>query len=68
MVRRVFRRTEPAIQVKGHDDLLVYRAKCCNPIRGEAIAGYITVGRGISVHSLNCANVENLLLGSREAG
>jgi len=62
MVKRVFRRTESAIQVKGYDDLLVYRAKCCNPIRGEEIAGYITVGRGISVHSTNCPNVENLLL------
>ncbi len=62
MVKRVFRRTDSAIQVKGYDDLLVYRAKCCNPIRGEAIAGYITVGRGISVHSVNCEKVENLLL------
>ncbi|MBI4446362.1 MAG: bifunctional (p)ppGpp synthetase/guanosine-3',5'-bis(diphosphate) 3'-pyrophosphohydrolase [Acidobacteria bacterium] len=62
MVKKVFRRTDSAIQVKGHDDLLVYRAKCCNPIRGEEIIGYITVGRGISVHSTSCPNVENLLL------
>src|SRR5690606_16298438 len=61
MVRKVLRR-DSAIQVKGHDDLLVYRAKCCNPIRGEDVIGYITVGRGISVHSTNCPNVENLLL------
>jgi len=62
MVRRVLRRSDPTIQVKGHDDLLVYRAKCCNPIPGEEIAGYITVGRGISVHSTSCPNVESLLL------
>ncbi|MFB3906743.1 MAG: bifunctional (p)ppGpp synthetase/guanosine-3',5'-bis(diphosphate) 3'-pyrophosphohydrolase [Acidobacteriota bacterium] len=62
MVRRVLRRSDSTIQVKGHDDLLVYRAKCCNPIPGEEIAGYITVGRGISVHSTSCPNVENLLL------
>jgi len=50
-----------AIQVHGHDDLMVYRAKCCNPIRGEAIAGYITRGKGIAVHSKNCPNVQSLV-------
>ena len=64
MVSKVFRRNESAIQVKGHDDLLVYRAKCCDPIRGEEIIGYITSGRGISIHSINCPNVEKLLLDS----
>jgi GTP pyrophosphokinase len=49
------------IKVKGIDDLLVYRAKCCNPIRGEAIVGYVTRGKGIAVHSLNCTNVQNLM-------
>jgi GTP pyrophosphokinase len=49
------------IKVKGIDDLLVYRAKCCNPIRGEAIVGYVTRGKGIAVHSLSCTNVQNLM-------
>ncbi len=49
------------IKVKGIDDLLVYRAKCCNPIRGEAIVGYVTRGKGIAVHSTNCSNVQNLM-------
>jgi guanosine-3',5'-bis(diphosphate) 3'-pyrophosphohydrolase len=49
------------IKVKGMDDLLVYRAKCCNPIRGEAIVGYVTRGKGIAVHAVNCTNVQNLL-------
>jgi GTP pyrophosphokinase len=48
--------------VKGHDDLLVYRAKCCNPIKGEDVIGYVTVGRGISVHSTTCPNLERLLM------
>ncbi len=52
---------DPAIEVHGHDDLMVYRAKCCNPIRGEEVIGYITRGKGIAVHSKNCANVQNLL-------
>jgi GTP pyrophosphokinase len=49
------------IKVKGMDDLLVYRAKCCNPIRGEAIVGYVTRGKGVAVHSTNCSNVTNLM-------
>ncbi|MEE8161246.1 MAG: bifunctional (p)ppGpp synthetase/guanosine-3',5'-bis(diphosphate) 3'-pyrophosphohydrolase [Acidobacteriota bacterium] len=62
MVNKVLRRSDEAIQVRGYDDLLVYRARCCSPIRGEEIIGYITVGRGISVHSVSCPNVESLLL------
>ncbi|MBI4907121.1 MAG: bifunctional (p)ppGpp synthetase/guanosine-3',5'-bis(diphosphate) 3'-pyrophosphohydrolase [Acidobacteria bacterium] len=49
------------VKVKGIDDVLVYRAKCCNPIRGEAIVGYVTRGKGIAVHSQNCKNVQSLL-------
>ena len=49
------------IKVKGADDLMVYRAKCCNPIRGESIVGYVTRGKGVAVHSLNCTNVQNLM-------
>ncbi|HSR68160.1 MAG TPA: bifunctional (p)ppGpp synthetase/guanosine-3',5'-bis(diphosphate) 3'-pyrophosphohydrolase [Acidobacteriota bacterium] len=60
--RKVYEDSGGAIQVKGHDDLMVNRAKCCNPIRGEEIVGYITVGRGITIHSTQCRNVENLLL------
>jgi len=55
---------DAAIQVHGHDDLLVYRSKCCNPIRGEEIVGYITRGKGIAVHSKTCPNVQNLLYDS----
>ncbi|MEP7352368.1 MAG: bifunctional (p)ppGpp synthetase/guanosine-3',5'-bis(diphosphate) 3'-pyrophosphohydrolase [Acidobacteriota bacterium] len=49
------------IKVKGVDDLLTYRAACCNPIRGEPIVGYVTRGKGIAVHSQNCSNVQNLM-------
>jgi GTP diphosphokinase / guanosine-3',5'-bis(diphosphate) 3'-diphosphatase len=55
---------EIAIQVHGHDDLMVYRAKCCNPIRGEEIVGYVTRGKGIAVHSRSCPNVQNLFYDS----
>jgi len=49
------------IKVRGFDDLMVFRARCCNPIRGEKIVGYITRGKGVSVHSATCPNVVNLL-------
>jgi guanosine-3',5'-bis(diphosphate) 3'-pyrophosphohydrolase len=49
------------ISVKGHGDLLAFLAKCCNPLPGEDIVGYITRGRGVSVHSVDCPNVKNLL-------
>ncbi|HTQ80104.1 MAG TPA: bifunctional (p)ppGpp synthetase/guanosine-3',5'-bis(diphosphate) 3'-pyrophosphohydrolase [Thermoanaerobaculia bacterium] len=52
---------EGPIAVKGHGDLLSYLAKCCNPLPGEEIVGYITRGRGVSVHSVDCPNVRNLL-------
>src|SRR5207245_2401034 len=60
VVRRVFG-DHNAITVKGQGDLLVYRARCCTPIRGEAVIGYITRGKGVAVHSVNCPNVTNLL-------
>jgi len=60
-VKRMLGMEEAVVVVKGHDDLMVYRSKCCNPIPGDDIIGYVTRGRGIAVHSKNCPNVENLL-------
>jgi guanosine-3',5'-bis(diphosphate) 3'-pyrophosphohydrolase len=60
MVNRGDGKGDAVIQVRGVDDLLVYRAKCCNPIRGEAIVGYVTRGKGVAVHSKLCPNVQNL--------
>src|SRR5205823_3394420 len=60
-VKRVFGGGEEKIKVRGFDDLMVYRARCCNPIRGEKIVGYITRGKGVSVHSATCPNVVNLM-------
>jgi len=63
VVRRVFGSdsNNNAIRVKGQGDLLVYRARCCNPIRGEAVVGYVTRGKGVAVHAIDCPNVVNLL-------
>jgi len=60
-VRRALGGEGEKIKVRGADDLLVVRARCCNPIRGEKIVGYITRGKGVSVHSVNCPNVTNLM-------
>ncbi len=63
-VKRALRPASAAadrITVSGANDLMVARARCCNPIRGEKIVGYITRGKGVSVHSAACPNVVNLL-------
>jgi GTP pyrophosphokinase len=60
-VKRVLGTGDEKIKVRGFDDLMVFRARCCNPIRGEKIVGYITRGKGVSVHSATCPNVVNLL-------
>ncbi len=61
-VRKIFPFTSSAtIKVKGYDDLMTYLAKCCNPLPGEAIVGYVTRGKGVAVHSANCPNIKNLM-------
>jgi GTP pyrophosphokinase len=61
VVRRVFGGETSAIKVSNQDDLLVYRARCCNPIRGEEIIGYVTRGKGVAVHAKSCPNVTTLM-------
>ncbi len=60
-VKRMLGIHDAAVLVRGEDDLMVYRAKCCNPIPGDEIIGYITRGRGVAVHNTACPNVQNLL-------
>ncbi|NOZ94479.1 MAG: bifunctional (p)ppGpp synthetase/guanosine-3',5'-bis(diphosphate) 3'-pyrophosphohydrolase [Acidobacteria bacterium] len=56
-----FRKEAPVLEVTGDSDFLVYRAKCCNPLPGEEIVGYVTRGKGVAVHSRSCPNVQKLL-------
>lgn len=61
---RQLRESESTLEVRGMDDILIYRARCCNPIPGEAIIGYVTRGKGVGVHSTTCHNVRNLMFES----
>lgn len=61
---RQLRESEATLQVRGMDDILIYRARCCNPIPGETIVGYVTRGKGVGVHSTTCHNVRNLMFES----
>jgi guanosine-3',5'-bis(diphosphate) 3'-pyrophosphohydrolase len=65
-LRTAMRRVLPfgpatGIRVKGENDLLATLAECCRPVPGDEIVGYVTRGRGVSVHSTACPNVRNLL-------
>ena len=60
-VKRILGIRDPSILVLGQDNLMVYRAKCCNPIKGDPIIGYVTRGRGVAVHHTACPNVQKLL-------
>ena len=61
-VKRLIGLGEDAIVVKGVDNLLTTRARCCNPLRGEDIIGYISLGKGIVVHNKRCKNVAQLMV------
>src|SRR5678815_3517663 len=61
-VRKLIGLGEDAIIVKGVDNLLTTRARCCNPLRGEDIIGYISLGKGIVVHNKRCKNVSQLMV------
>jgi guanosine-3',5'-bis(diphosphate) 3'-pyrophosphohydrolase len=55
------RRSPTGVRVKGIDDLLVRLARCCNPVPGDGIVGFVTRGRGVSVHRGDCPNAADLL-------
>jgi len=65
VVTKVTKKPRPAIQVKENGGAMQSMAKCCAPIKGEPIIGYITAGKGITIHSLRCPLVAKDILNSQ---
>ena len=53
------RKSKSGIMVKGIHDLAVRFSKCCNPVPGDEIVGFVTRGRGVSIHRTDCVNIIN---------
>ncbi len=49
---------EKGVKIKGIDDIMFHRSKCCYPVPGEPVAGFVTRGKGVSIHALNCATLD----------
>ena len=58
--KRFLKHPEKSVKVKGGTDVLMQLSKCCNPVPGDAIMGYITRGRGLSIHAVGCPNLRAL--------
>jgi GTP pyrophosphokinase len=61
VIKRIFKKVASKnknfILVDGYDDILVTFAKCCSPVKGDSVIGFVTRGRGVTVHRLNCSKV-----------
>jgi guanosine-3',5'-bis(diphosphate) 3'-pyrophosphohydrolase len=60
VTKKQVKKDPSGIKIDGLDDILVRLAKCCNPIPGDKIKGYITRGRGVTVHTVNCSFVKDI--------
>ncbi len=60
LFRKMARRNTEGVRINGIDDVLVRYGKCCNPVPGDAIVGYITRGRGVTVHTLTCEKTRGI--------
>ncbi len=59
-IARKIRRTDKGVRIQGIDNLMVRYSQCCQPVPGDDVIGYVTAGRGVSIHRQDCPNVLNL--------
>ena len=59
-IETIARRSSSAIEVEGEDDVIAKLARCCTPVPGDSIMGFVTRGNGVSVHRVDCVNAEDL--------
>jgi GTP pyrophosphokinase len=59
IIKRITRKPHDAIVVKGVEDVMIRFAGCCNPLPGDQVVGYITRGRGVTIHLTNCSSILN---------
>jgi GTP diphosphokinase / guanosine-3',5'-bis(diphosphate) 3'-diphosphatase len=59
-VRRT-RKEQKGVSIKGIDNVLYHTAKCCYPIPGDGLVGFVTIGKGVTIHRRDCANIERLV-------
>ncbi|MEX2529752.1 MAG: bifunctional (p)ppGpp synthetase/guanosine-3',5'-bis(diphosphate) 3'-pyrophosphohydrolase [Gemmatimonadota bacterium] len=59
-IARKIRRPEKGVRIQGVDNLMVRYSQCCQPVPGDEVIGYVTAGRGVSIHRQDCPNVLNL--------
>jgi len=60
MANKITSRSEKGVKIKGIDDVMIHFSKCCTPVPGDSIVGFITRGRGVSIHSADCPNLYDL--------
>ena len=60
VARKIVPKKEKGVRIKGVDDIMIHFSNCCNPVPGDKIVGFVTRGRGVSIHSADCANVIDL--------
>jgi GTP pyrophosphokinase len=53
---------QKGVSIKGIDDVLYHTAKCCYPIPGDSLVGFVTIGKGVTIHRRDCANLERLVV------